>query len=233
VGARRLNRVLCVSDPRGSAEGLARLGEAAASRDVQAVAVAGDLGIGRQRSDSYRALFRTLGEIGLPAYWVPGANDAPIPEYLREAHSMELVSEMLRGVHGTAAMAPDGHVLVAGLGGHVDDDLDAPRDEMSRLSYPRWEAEYRLKIIREFDEHQVVLIFATPPSRSGRSAGGSEALAELVGTYRPRLVVSGGEPATGMIGRSLVVAPGSLAEGSWAIADLHSHEVEWADVAVR
>jgi Icc-related predicted phosphoesterase len=233
VAAPRLTRVLCAGDPRGSAEALARLSEAAASRDVQAVAVVGDLGIGGERGDSYRALFRALGDIGLPAYWVPGPNDAPVADYLREAHNMELVFEMLRGIHGTAAMTPDGHVLVAGIGGHVDDDPEALREETSRLSYPRWEAEYRLKIIRELDEHQVMLLFATPPSNRGRGSGGSEALAELVGTYRPRLVVCGGEAATGMIGRSVVVAPGSLAEGSYAIADLQTHAVEWADVSVR
>jgi Icc-related predicted phosphoesterase len=224
----RVNRVLCAADPRGSAEGLAGLKEAAASHDVQAVAVAGDLGGGADRAAGYRALFRALGEIGLPAFWVPGEGDAPIADYLREAHNMELVFEMLRGVHGTAAMAPDGHVLVAGVGGHVDDDPEAPREEQARLSYPRWEAEYRLKVLRELDEHQVMLLFATPPSRHGV---GSEVLAELVGTYRPRLVVCAGEAGTGVIGRSPIVAPGSLADGSWAIADLHTHAVEWASAA--
>jgi Icc-related predicted phosphoesterase len=51
-------------------------------------------------------------------------------------------------------------------------------------------------------------------------------LAELVSTYRPRLVVCGGERGTELLGRSLVVAPGSLQDGHYAIADLHSRTAE-------
>ena len=55
---------------------------------------------------------------------MPGPGDAPISDYLREAYNMETVFPLLRGVHGTAAFAPDGHLLFAGMGGEVDDDLD-------------------------------------------------------------------------------------------------------------
>jgi len=44
--------------------------------------------------------------------------------------------------------------------------------------------------------------------------------------YRPRLVVCNSERGTQTLGRSLVVAPGSLQDGNYAIADLHAHEVE-------
>jgi Icc-related predicted phosphoesterase len=230
---RRLSRVLCASDPRGSADALDSLGDLAKNGDVQAIAIAGDLGIGEDRSDSYRALFRTLGSIGLPAYWVPGPNDAPIADYLREAHNMELVFPLLRGLHGTAALSPDAHVLMGGMGGHVSDDPEAPREEISALRYPRWEAEYRLKILREFDELLTVLLFATPPAHRAHGDRGSDGIKELVGTYRPRLVVCGGERSSELIGRSVVVAPGSLAEGQYAIADLHSHEVRMAEIGSR
>jgi Icc-related predicted phosphoesterase len=56
-------------------------------------------------------------------------------------------------------------------------------------------------------------------------------LAELVGTYRPRLVVSGGEQRTGMLGRSLVVAPGSVRAGDYAVADLLEHSVDFERLA--
>jgi Icc-related predicted phosphoesterase len=224
---RRLTRVLCAADVRGSTEGLEQLEAAAEARDCQAIAVAGDLADG---AEGYRDVLRTLGRIGVPAFWVPGPDDAPIADYLGEAYNAEVVFPFLHGVHGTAALA-DGHVLFAGFGGEVSDAPDAPRDETRRLSYPRWEPEYRLKILREFPEHQLVFLFATPPAHKGLATPGSEALTELVGTYRPRLVVCGGEPGTELIGRSLVVAPGSLAEGRFAVVDLHSHEVEVGELA--
>jgi uncharacterized protein len=84
-------------------------------------------------------------------------------------------------------------VLFAGLGGEISDDPNHSRDELERLSYPRWEAEYRLKLLRELEEHQMVLVFWTQPSHKGLGAPGSQLLAELVNSHRPRLVVRGGD----------------------------------------
>lgn len=230
MAGRRVSRILCGADPQGSEETLRRFGDAARDEEVQAVCVVGDLGGDGDRVEGYRTVFRALGQIGLPAFWVPGPSDAPVADYLREAHNMEVVFPFLHGLHGTVAFA-DGHVLFAGFGGEVSDDPDAQREEVSRLRYPRWEPEYRLKLVRELDEHQVVLAFSTPPAHKGRATQGSEALAELVGTYRPRLVVCNGERGSELLGRTLVISPGSLGEGHVAIADLHSHEVETRELA--
>jgi hypothetical protein len=162
---------------------------------------------------------------------VPGAADAPVDDYLREAHAIEVAYPFLHGVHGTAAFAP-GSVVVAGFGGEVDDDPAGPRDELHRLRYPRWEAEYRLKLVGELDEHERVLLFATPVAHKGRGTPGSEVLAELIGTHRPRLAVCGGERRTQMIGRSVVVAPGRLADRHYAIADLETRAVELEELGV-
>jgi hypothetical protein len=88
--------------------------------------------------------------------------------------------------------------------------------------------EYRLKLLeRELAEHEMLmLLFATPPAHKGLKAQGSEALAELAITHRARLVVCGGPRGTMMLGRTLVVAPGSLAEGNYAVADLHARTAE-------
>jgi Icc-related predicted phosphoesterase len=226
MASQRVSRILCVADPRGG-ERLRAAIEAAQARDVHAVAVVGDLSDGTD----HRSALRALGDCGLPAYWVPGPGDAPISDYLREAYNMETVFPLLHGVHGTAAFAPDGHLLFAGLGGEVDDDPDSQREETERLRYPRWEAEYRLKLLRELDEHAVALLFAAAPLHKGQGTGSSEALAELVGTYRPRLVVCGGERGHSMIGRSIVVAPGSLGDGHYAVVDLQTREVELEELA--
>jgi Icc-related predicted phosphoesterase len=231
----RVTRVLCAAAPRGSAEAIDALLRAAADHDVQAIALVGDLsGDGEDRAGDYRSVFRALGRSELDTYWVPGPSDAPVEDYLREAHNIEIVFPFLHGVHGTVAFAP-GTVLVAGLGGEVDDDPAGRRDELQRLRYPRWEAEYRLKLIgRELSEHEqmLILLFATPPAHKGRGTGGSEALAELAETHRARLVVCGGERGTMTLGRTLVVAPGSLADGSYAVADLHARTAELAELSV-
>ena len=226
----RVTRVLCAAEPRGSADAIDALVHAAGDLDVQAIALVGDLtsGGGDARAD-YRGVFRALGRANLPAFWVPGPADAPVEHYLREAHNIEIVHPFLHGVHGSAAFA-SGSVLVAGFGGEVDDDPEGARDERQRLRYPRWEAEYRLKVLGELGELEHMLIFATPPAHKGLGAPGSEAVAELISTYRARLAVVGGPRTSEVLGRTMVVAPGSIAEGQYAIADLKSHEVEMLDL---
>jgi Icc-related predicted phosphoesterase len=226
---RRVTRVVCAADPRGSDQAVERLLQVADERDAHVVAVVGDLSE-EGRPEGYRDVFRALGHAGQPAYWVPGAGDAPVHDYLREAANMEVAFPFLHGVHGTAAFAP-GYVLFAGLGGEISDDPDDPREETEALRYPRWEPEYRLKLLRELKDYELVLLFATPLAHKGLGRAGSEVLAELVNTYIPRLVVTGGERGTEMLGRSVVVAPGSLADGYYAIADLHSREVELQQLA--
>jgi uncharacterized protein len=221
----RVTRILCAAAPQGSREAIEQLLGVVERHDVDAVAVVGELTEGHGAAEGYRTVFRALGRSGLPSYWVPAAADAPVADYLREAHNSEVVFPDLHGVHGTAAFASP-HVLFAGFGGEVSDDPEATRDEIERLRYPRWEAEYRLKLLRELDEQQLVLMFATPPAHKGRGVQGSEALAELINTYRPRLVVCGGERGIEWLGRSLVVAPGELASGHYAVADLLAREAE-------
>jgi hypothetical protein len=220
----RLTRVVCAADPGGSPELIEELLSATESSDTQAVALVGDLGFAGE-PDSLRSVLRAMARWPIPVYYVPGPGDAPADRYLREAANIETASPVLRGLHGAIAFAPGGHVVVAGFGGEVSDDPNAPRDESGRLSYPRWEPEYRLKVLHELDEHEFMLMFATQPAHKGLGTGGAEVLTELIGTHRPRLAVCGGDQGTEMIGRSLVVCPGSLREGHYAIADLNSHEM--------
>lgn len=225
----RVTRVLCAADPRGSEDALQRLLETSEHHDAHAVAVVGDLS-DQGRPESYGSIFRALGHARQPAYWVPGPGDAPVDDYLREAANVEIPFPYLHGVHGTVAFAP-GYVLFAGIGGFISDDPDYPREETDALRYPRWEPEYRLKLLRELKDYQLVMLLATPPAHKGRGTAGSEVLAELVNTYTPRLVVCGGERGSETLGRSLVVSPGSLADGNYAVADLHSHDVELEQLA--
>jgi uncharacterized protein len=219
---RRVTRILCAADA-GCGDGVERLVDVAEDREIDAVVLVGDLCT--EGAEGYRALFKALARSGLPTYWVPGPGDAPVHDYLREAHNMEVAFPFLHGVHGTVAFGP-GYVLFAGLGGEVSDDPNGPREEQERLRYPRWEPEYRLKLLRELKDYQLVLAFWTPPEHKGLGRGGSEVVAELINTYSPRIVVCGGERATVTLGRSLVVAPGRLGDGNYAIADVREREAQ-------
>jgi Icc-related predicted phosphoesterase len=75
----------------------------------------------------------------------------------------------------------------------------------------------------------LVLLFATPPAHQDLRRPGSEVLAELVNDYRPRLViVAGDEPSNQFLGSALVVCPGRLEQGQFALVDLggrHTTEI--------
>ena len=82
------------------------------------------------------------------------------------------------------------------------------------------------------DYNELVMLFATAPAHKGHNTPGSEAVAELVGTYRPRLVVCGGPRGVEILGTSLVVAPGSLADGHYAVAALPAGAAEMAELSM-
>jgi Icc-related predicted phosphoesterase len=197
--------------------------------EVDVVALVGDLGAPWSRADTYRAIFRKLGEAGLPAFWVPGETDSPLREYLSEAASMEIAFPFLHGVHGTAAAASP-QVIVAGMGGRIEDDPETIRVEEATLRYPAWEVEYRLKVLREFDQIWNVFLFTTAPAHKGRGEAGSEVLAELINTYRARLAIVPGEQSTETLGTTLVVRPGFVHRGEYAVVELHQGSVEFAGV---
>jgi uncharacterized protein len=204
-----------------------RLLEAAGEDEADALALLGDLGSKEAEVREYAAVLRTVGRANLPAFYVPGPGDAPFGKYLREAHNTEVVFPSMHGVHGAFALAPGFQLLFAGMGGEIVDDPHHEREELERLSYPGWEVEYRLKILREIKDYPKVFLFTTPPAHKGLHEGGSEVLAEMVKTYAPVLVLTGGEGFhREQLGTSLVVAPGRLSEGEYAIVDLSEREVE-------
>jgi Icc-related predicted phosphoesterase len=231
--AKHIQKLLAVGGVNGEVEVLEALLAGLRDDAVDAVTVVGDLGAPWSKADTYRAIFKTLGQSELTAFWVPGRNDAPLGDYLRESYNMEIAYPKLRSVHATAVVGPD-HVLFAGIGGDIADDPEVVRSEEALIRYPGWEAEYRLKVLDEFKDYPKVFLFTTRPQHKGLGEEGSEVLAELINTYRPRLVVTAGdEPAEERLGTSLLVAPGRLDRASYALIDFHSSAVEFGTVATH
>jgi uncharacterized protein len=223
-----IRKLVAVAGINGAVEPLEQLLAELPSSDGVAVAVVGDLGAPWSRQDTYRAIFRALGEAARQTFWIPGPTDAPLGEYLRESYNMEIAFPHLHGVHGTVALGP-GEILFAGLGGDIEDDPKTIRDEEARLLYPAWEVEYRLKVIREFDAPERVFLFTTTPAHKGLHEQGSEVLAEMIKTYSPRFaIVAGGAPMQEELGTTIVVCPGLLERGEYALIDVRARSVELA-----
>jgi Icc-related predicted phosphoesterase len=228
-----LRTIAAVGQVRGAVEQLEQLLEVLPETEADAVALVGDLGTPWSKGDTYRAIFSALGHAGLPAYWVPGPTDAPLREYLSESYNMELAFPFLHGLHGTVAHGDSG-VVFAGMGGEIVDDPATIRAEEALLRYPGWEVEYRFKVLEQLDEPMKVFLFTTQPAHKGSGVAGSGVLAELIKTHRARVaIVAGDDPAEVQLGRTLVVSPGRLEEGSYTLVELRSRSVQRALLGQR
>jgi Icc-related predicted phosphoesterase len=223
-----VRRVLAVADPRGDAAKLEQVVKEVDRNHADAIALVGGLTGDGDKREAYRAVFKTLGKARVQSFWVPGADDAPIAGYLRESYNIEMVFPFLHGIHGTIALSPD-YLLFAGMGGDISDDPDLEREERDALRYPGWEVEYRLKILRELShEYQKVFMFSAIPAHKGLDEPGSEVLAELIKTHRPRVaLIAGGEGVRKeLLAKTLVVFPGSLARNEYAVVNVRERTVE-------
>jgi len=175
-------------------------------------------------------------------FYIPGPQDVPLYQYLREAYNIELVFPMLKGVHGKVAFGP-GHIAFVGMGGHILDDEHVTPEEHEELRYPGWMVEYELKILNELKDYVKVFLFSelkdyvkvflfsTPPSHKGMNRDGSATLEELIKTFAPVVaIVNDKEFYHEFLGTTLVVSPGKLSEGDYAVIDLRRRKVETGDV---
>jgi uncharacterized protein len=222
---KRSRKLLVLGSIRGTVDPLERLFRLLPESATDLVAVLGDLVRPGDDPGTHKGILRALAESRWPTYWIPGAGDGPISGYLREAYNLEIASGRLHAVHGSAVLDPGKHYLFAGMGGEIVDDPDEPGDER-QLRYPGWEAEYRLKVVHQFEQVRI-LMFTTPPAHKGLGEPGSEVVAELLKTHRARFaLVPGDEPAAEWLGTTLVVTPGRFDEGKVAFIDLHEEAIE-------
>jgi len=93
-----------------------------------------------------------------------------------------------------------------------------------------------MKVLRELKDYQKVFLFATKPEHKGLGDEGSEVVAELIKTFKPRVAIVAGPNLPGadlkheMLGTTLVVMPGSLSEGDFSVIDINSQKFETGNV---
>jgi Icc-related predicted phosphoesterase len=222
----RLSKIIAAAGPRGNVEAVRQLSEQARDVRADAVFLVGGLTPKDADPNEYGRVLSALGETKLPAFYIPGSDDAPFGDFLREAANIENVFPSLHGVHGTFAMAP-GHEVITGMGGTILDDMRTARDENETLRYPGWEVEYRLKFLKELKDYPRVFLFTTSPEHKGLHENGSSVLAELIKTHKPHLVLLGGsEHKREMLGTSLLIGLGSLADGAFTVIDVRRNEAK-------
>jgi Icc-related predicted phosphoesterase len=181
----------------------------------------------------YAQFLEILGALNLPCYIVPGQLDAPERIVLQACLNYEVVAPTLAMVHRSFALLGRNFV-VAGFGGRLTEDK---REAVWVIEYPSWEAEFSFDFLQRLDQDRI-LLFHTPPVGTdldlhrGKHVG-APVVNTLIKAYHPRIVFCG-EALDGqgkaMIGTSLVVNPGPLAEGYYAVLDTREKKVYFGDV---
>ena len=225
---RTVRHILATSNPMGGLEALEKFVKVAPDTGADAVVVIGNLMPKTAKSRDYAAFFHILSETHLLTAYIPGPEDAPIWEYLREAANTELVRPEMRNVHETFTFWK-GPYLVAGVGGEILDDGEP--EEKEALRYPAWGAEYHLKTLWELKDYPKIFLFYTRPFHKGLVEGGSHEVAHLIKTHNPLVaLVAGRGQKHEMLGASWVVVPGDLSEGEYSLLDLRSRKLETGNV---
>ncbi|HEY65018.1 MAG TPA: hypothetical protein G4O02_10655 [Caldilineae bacterium] len=178
---------------------------------------------------AYEAFFDEMGKLDVPVMVVPGYLDAPERLYFQAALNHEVVAPNIDMIHHSFAPLPSENLVVAGFGGGLSEDL---RENRFVLVYPDWEAEFAFEFLRHL-EHEAVLVFHTPPRygdldlENGQHIG-RHVVEEIIKTYRPRFAFCGSAldgQGTATIGTTLVVNPGPLKDGHYAIVDTRTNKV--------
>lgn len=220
--------ILACAHLNGAIDRLSELRRAVDDEQPEMVVFAGSLMAPERREerpgDGARALQTALHELAaLPCgvAVVPGEHDAPERRVLPVMASQEWVEHHFFCLHGMGASL--GELAVTGFGGRI---TARERETESALRYPGWEARYRMAFLTRVDQALLVMVFHTPPARVGEldmvdgRHMGSEDVTELIGTWGPKVaVVAGDRPGKHMYGTTVVMSPGRLDRGEYALFD--------------
>ena len=181
----------------------------------------------------YTRYLAILGELDVPCYLVPGHLDVPERLFLKASLNHEAVAPSVAPVHRSFAPM-ERTFVVAGFGGRLTKDK---REMLWTVEYPSWEAELGLDFARRLDQERI-LLFHMPPTGTDLDLRhddhiGAPVVNTLIKTYRPKFVFCGHAPdgqGKALIGTSLVVNPGPLADGYYAILDTEEEKVYFGNV---
>ncbi len=188
----------------------------------------------KERDNDARSMnrfFSMLGRLGIPVFLVPGKNDAPERFFLQAAFNTEVVAPHIYTVHRSFAPL-GGTYVVAGFGGEITDHR---REDECLLMYPQWEAQFALDFLRHLEQEKI-LLFHTAPEEKGEGTSpheGHQMVNHLIKTYDPQFALcahKNGAKGKTRVGNTLVVYPGRLSQGDYALLDTKEREVEFGNL---
>lgn len=230
-------RILAIADFHGAVHVLPGLARAVAAANPDLVAFCGDVsprlpGAGGETDAQVEASWETflsfLGELAVPVALVPGNLDGPLSAFAGRMIEATRRWPHLHPLHGSCFPQECG-CGVLGFGGSV---TERERSDGALLQFPWWEAALGLLGARTFGRRAVLLLH-TPPvgvvDLEGGAHRGSRRVNELIEELGPGFVLCGhahNAQGSETIAGALVVNPGALKRGCYAILDTESRKVD-------
>jgi uncharacterized protein len=217
-------RILAIAHVEGDLERVRELRAAVELERPDVLVCAGGIGATTPHVGEPVSLHRVVHDLAAlpcPVAVVPGEQDAPEHRVLPILAAQQWIEHHLYCVHGMHAVVRE--LAIAGFGGAI---VERERETETALRYPAWEARYRMAFVTQLDQPLLALAFHHPPAQvrsldlvDGVHAG-SEEVTELIGTWNPRVaVVAGASPGSELYADTVVVSPGRLDRGEYAVVD--------------
>ncbi|MFQ6002546.1 MAG: metallophosphoesterase [Candidatus Zixiibacteriota bacterium] len=176
----------------------------------------------------YHTFYDNMRKIGLPLFTIPGNVDSPLNQYIEIGWEEMKKNSKLHIVH-SSFFDLDKHFIVTGFGGEI---TQQGKEDYFVLQFPRWEVEYGLNFLSNISSTKILLSH-TPPigtldSDDGKHKG-CKVINDLIQIHRPKWVFCGhahGARGEEIIGDSIIVNPGSLKNGFYALVDTDKEKIE-------
>lgn len=176
----------------------------------------------------YRIFCQTLDSLGIPVLLVPGHLDAPEERFFLFMQQAAFLSDNIVLLHENVTRVEK--FIFTGFGGEI---TPGDKEDYFLLKYPRQECIFGTRRMRFLNPPRIIIFHSPPISKLDLEDGqhrGAPFVNEIIDAVAPSFLFCGHVPkAWGMekIGETLVVNPGALALGQYALVDTQEKSVQF------
>jgi Icc-related predicted phosphoesterase len=181
--------------------------------------------------NAYQAFFKTLDRIGIPIIVVPGNMDAPEKRFFSHLFDYEMTLNNIRLVQENIFCYKE--IFFSGFGGEITEN-QLEKDFV--LQYPIQKAHFFMRKLFYLKGKKILILHTPPISKLDFEKGthkGCDCVNGLIEWIKPDFVFCGhAHRARGeeWLGRTLVINPGPLKEGYFALLDTEGPSVRFEQI---
>ena len=181
-----------------------------------------------QDLQTYKQFCTLISRLEIPVLLIPGELDAPEERYFLFLQQSAFGSETIRLAQENILQA--GPYLFAGFGGRLTENQS---EDYFLLHYARTETIFALRRPHYLNPPRILLFYAPPwlpDDEPAQAEGASPLVTHLINAAAPSLLFSSSPtrlPRSKTYGGTVVVQPGALADGHFAVVQTKTREAEF------